>query len=301
MCCSRRRAPAWSQRSTAVRGERCARWSSSCRRPSATGNRPTTIIRSSRLLPDPGRWTSTERPFAICWSSRVCGRPPPPAVFQCALAERVLPLDLRYRYQFRSAWSRPRSGPRRTNGRLRTRVVGAVSPHRWTGLPVPGARVEDRSRRCAAGQGRGVRRESTRPVSSAPISTSWIQSAAPRSCGTSAAQDVAAIGELFATGKLPVERVVSLAGPLVQQPRLLATRLGAATVPLVEGQLFPGDTRVISGSALYGHRAMSEAGGFLGRYSTQISCLAEDHRRRFLGWLSPGGASFQPLAPTPPP
>jgi Na+-transporting NADH:ubiquinone oxidoreductase subunit A len=106
------------------------------------------------------------------------------------------------------------------------------------------------------------------------------------------AQDVAAIGSLFATGRLTVERVVSLAGPLVQRPRLLATRLGAATMPLVEGQLFPGNARVISGSVLYGHRAMSEAGGFLGRYSTQISCLAEDHRRRFLGWLLPGWDLF---------
>ncbi len=106
------------------------------------------------------------------------------------------------------------------------------------------------------------------------------------------AQDVAAIGELFATGKLPVKRVVSLAGPLVQQPRLLATRLGVATMPLVAGQLYPGEARVISGSVLYGHRAMSEAGGFLGRYSTEISCLAEDHRRRFLGWLWPGRDMF---------
>jgi Na+-transporting NADH:ubiquinone oxidoreductase subunit A len=106
------------------------------------------------------------------------------------------------------------------------------------------------------------------------------------------AQDVAAIGALFATGKLQVQRVVSLAGPLVQQPRLLATRLGAEIKPLVEGQLFPGEARVISGSVLYGHRAMSEAGGFLGRYSTQISCLAEDHRRRFLGWLMPGWNLF---------
>lgn len=106
------------------------------------------------------------------------------------------------------------------------------------------------------------------------------------------AQDVVAIGELFATGKLPVDRVVSLAGPLVQQPRLLATRLGAAIVPLVAGQLFPGEARVISGSVLYGHRAMSEAGGFLGRYSTQISCLAEDHRRRFMGWVWPGSDQF---------
>jgi Na+-transporting NADH:ubiquinone oxidoreductase subunit A len=106
------------------------------------------------------------------------------------------------------------------------------------------------------------------------------------------AQDVAAIGELLRTGKLPVQRIISLAGPLVQQPRLLAARLGAATMPLVDGQLYPGEARVISGSVLYGHRAMSDAGGFLGRFSTQISCLAEDHRRRFLGWLLPGWDVF---------
>ena len=42
-------------------------------------------------------------------------------------------------------------------------------------------------------------------------------------------QDVAAIGRLFTTGRLDVERVIALAGPGVQQPRLLRTRLGAAT------------------------------------------------------------------------
>ena len=39
-------------------------------------------------------------------------------------------------------------------------------------------------------------------------------------------QDVAAVGRLFATGRLDVERVVALAGPAVKQPRLLRTRLG---------------------------------------------------------------------------
>ncbi|MDR2072636.1 MAG: NADH:ubiquinone reductase (Na(+)-transporting) subunit A, partial [Spirochaetaceae bacterium] len=40
-------------------------------------------------------------------------------------------------------------------------------------------------------------------------------------------QDVIAIGKLFSTGKLWVERVVSLAGPVVSNPRQLRTRLGA--------------------------------------------------------------------------
>ena len=41
-------------------------------------------------------------------------------------------------------------------------------------------------------------------------------------------QDVIAIGRLFATGRLSVERVVALGGPLVNKPRLLRTRLGAS-------------------------------------------------------------------------
>lgn len=106
------------------------------------------------------------------------------------------------------------------------------------------------------------------------------------------AQDVASIGALMATGKLQVERVVALAGPLVQRPRLLTVRLGAATMPLTEGQLFPGDCRVVSGSVLYGNQAMGEVAGFLGRYSTQVSCLAEDRRRWFLGWMMPGWNLF---------
>ncbi len=42
-------------------------------------------------------------------------------------------------------------------------------------------------------------------------------------------QDAVAVGKLFATGALPVDRVVALAGPAVLRPRLLRTRLGAAT------------------------------------------------------------------------
>jgi Na+-transporting NADH:ubiquinone oxidoreductase subunit A len=105
-------------------------------------------------------------------------------------------------------------------------------------------------------------------------------------------QDVAAIGALFATGRLDVARTVSLAGPVVKKPRLLATRLGAAIGPLVDGELEPGPNRVISGSVLHGDRAVGEIFGYLGRYANQISCLAEDDRRRFLGWIWPGFDRF---------
>ncbi len=101
-------------------------------------------------------------------------------------------------------------------------------------------------------------------------------------------QDVAAIGRLLVSGRLPIERVVALGGPLARQPRLLATRIGAAIEPLAEKELFPGDARLISGSVLYGRRAMGEQEGYLGRYSNQVSCVAEDRRRWFLGWMLPG-------------
>jgi Na+-transporting NADH:ubiquinone oxidoreductase subunit A len=105
-------------------------------------------------------------------------------------------------------------------------------------------------------------------------------------------QDVAAIGKLFATGRLPVDRVVALGGPVVMRPRLLRTRLGAEVEPLIDEQLFFGETRVVSGSVLYGHRARGSKYGFLGRYTNQLSCLAEDHRRRFLGLMTPGWDLF---------
>ena len=69
-------------------------------------------------------------------------------------------------------------------------------------------------------------------------------------------QDVSAIGHLFATGELDVNRVISLAGPSVRNPRLLRTRLGASIADLVEGEVEGERVRRISGSVLNG-RAMS--------------------------------------------
>jgi len=101
------------------------------------------------------------------------------------------------------------------------------------------------------------------------------------------AQDVAAIGEFFTSGKINTERVVALAGPSVQNPRLIKTRIGASLADITEGELKPGDNRVVSGSVLSGFTAAEER-GFLGRYHQQISVLPEGKQREFLGWLSPG-------------
>lgn len=104
-------------------------------------------------------------------------------------------------------------------------------------------------------------------------------------------QDVISVAKLFTTGKLATDRIISLAGPGVNEPRLIKTQLGAAIQDIVDKELKPGENRTISGSVLAGHQA-SDAMGFLGRYHQQVSVIAEDRKRTFLGWLSPGFKLF---------
>lgn len=100
-------------------------------------------------------------------------------------------------------------------------------------------------------------------------------------------QDVIAIGKLFTTGQLWVERVVALAGPVVERPRLVRTRLGANLEELVAGELKSGQNRVISGS-VFGGRTARGPFAFLGRYHNQVSCLSEGSEREMLHYLRAG-------------
>lgn len=104
-------------------------------------------------------------------------------------------------------------------------------------------------------------------------------------------QDVIAIGKFFASGRLPVDRVVALCGPKVREPRLVTTRLGAHTSELLRGEVEGGDIRVVSGSVLSGHRA-SGWGAYLGRYHTQVAVLAEGSEREFLAFMRAGTRKF---------
>ncbi len=107
-------------------------------------------------------------------------------------------------------------------------------------------------------------------------------------------QAIIAIGALFTTGKLNVERVVSLAGPAVKEPRLIRTRVGANTDELVAGQLNDDENRVISGSVLYGREAADWA-AFLGCYSNQISALREGRDRELFGWIVAGKNKYSAM------
>ena len=115
-------------------------------------------------------------------------------------------------------------------------------------------------------------------------------------------QDVIAIGTLFTTGRIDVGRIVALAGPMADNPRLLRTRLGACTDDLIVDELSeptgegahrhcrirPSEgTRVVSGSLLMGHTAKGPH-RYLGRYHLQICAIEEYPKRVFLEWHHPG-------------
>lgn len=107
-------------------------------------------------------------------------------------------------------------------------------------------------------------------------------------------QAVIAIGALFTTGTLNVERVVALAGPTVKNPRLVKTRVGANLLDLTAGELEDCENRVISGSVLYGHQAAG-AMAYLGAYSLQVSALKEGRDREFFGWIVAGTQKYSAL------
>ncbi|SIN99619.1 Na(+)-translocating NADH-quinone reductase subunit A [Salinivibrio sp. ES.052] len=104
-------------------------------------------------------------------------------------------------------------------------------------------------------------------------------------------QDVIAFGHLFLTGEINTDRVVSIAGPMVNKPRLLRSQLGANLDDLIDGELMAGESRVISGSVLSGTKA-SGPHAYLGRFHVQVSVLREGNEKELFGWLSPGKNRF---------
>ena len=107
-------------------------------------------------------------------------------------------------------------------------------------------------------------------------------------------QNTMAIGRLFLTGRLPTERVIAFGGPMVKNPRLLRTRRGASTTDLLINELHAGDSRVISGSVLSGHRASGML-GWLGAYHNQISVIGEGSPREFLSFMRLGRRRYSSL------
>ncbi len=107
-------------------------------------------------------------------------------------------------------------------------------------------------------------------------------------------QEVIAFGHLFLSGELNTSRVVALAGPSVEKPRLLKTQLGANLDELCAGNLAEGNNRIISGS-VFGGRKAAAAFAYLGRYHNQVSVLAEGNERLFMHYLRAGFNAFSTM------
>ena len=100
-------------------------------------------------------------------------------------------------------------------------------------------------------------------------------------------QDVIAIGKLFTEGKISTDRVVALAGPQVNKPRLVRTQVGACLSELTVGELANAENRIISGS-VFGGRTANGGFDYLGRFANQVSVIEEGRDRQMLHYLRPG-------------
>lgn len=89
-------------------------------------------------------------------------------------------------------------------------------------------------------------------------------------------QDVAAIGHLFQTGQYVADRVVSIAGPLADRPRLVKTCVGANIADIAGAA-----SQALSGDLYSGRAAL-----FLGRFDQQITLIEKAAPRVRRAWLS---------------
>ncbi len=104
-------------------------------------------------------------------------------------------------------------------------------------------------------------------------------------------QDVIAYGKFFTSGQLPIERIISLGGPGVKNPRLIRTRIGASLEELLADEIASGEQRIVSGSVLNGTAAEGPM-AFLGRFHLQVSVLPEKRDREFFASMSAGADRY---------
>ncbi len=107
-------------------------------------------------------------------------------------------------------------------------------------------------------------------------------------------QDVAAIGRLFATGKVDLHKVVALAGSEVENPQYYRIISGAPIASIVEGNIkkqAEGDSvRIISGNVLTGKKVAID--GYISATASQVTVIPEGDKYEMLGWIAPRFGKF---------
>ena len=99
-------------------------------------------------------------------------------------------------------------------------------------------------------------------------------------------QEVIAIGHLFTTGNIKLDKYVSLGGEGVYEPKILKTNAGANIDQLTAGKI-KDNTRVIAGSVLNGIHA-KDVMSYVGAFDNQISVLPDEANDILFNWAMPG-------------
>jgi Na+-transporting NADH:ubiquinone oxidoreductase subunit A len=104
--------------------------------------------------------------------------------------------------------------------------------------------------------------------------------------------DVLIIGRLFETGKYDAQKIISLTGSEVINPKYYKTVSGVSIGEIVKKKLkeTENDTRIISGNILTGQQVTEK--NFLGFYDNEVSVIPEGNKAEFFGWGAPGFNKF---------
>ncbi len=103
-------------------------------------------------------------------------------------------------------------------------------------------------------------------------------------------QEVMAIGQLFSSGKLPVEKIICAGGSSLAKQHYLKIRRGMLLKDILKDNPISGEARIISGDVLTGKAVGLE--NSLGFYDEIVSVIPEGRKRQFLGWLKPGWDTY---------
>jgi len=99
-------------------------------------------------------------------------------------------------------------------------------------------------------------------------------------------QDIISIGYLLEHNSLRTHKTIALGGPSVFNPSLIKARISGNIDEITAGKVDT-DSRIISGSVLYGH-ASEGVMNYLGFYDSLISVIPDEANDIFLNWLMPG-------------
>jgi Na+-transporting NADH:ubiquinone oxidoreductase subunit A len=96
-------------------------------------------------------------------------------------------------------------------------------------------------------------------------------------------QAVLTFGRFFTDWRYDASRVIAITGAEVQQPRYVATKLGASIEDLLKDNLNEGDIRFISGDVLSGKS--KEINQYINFNDDQLTVIREGREYELFGWL----------------